>query len=169
MIKLIMAIWGLIQPHLGLKTDAANSSGSLNAKVRHLIDAAVPAGIVSVNNNVNTRQKPRGPAPFVQAYLTDGSNYTTIINYSGKGRLRYLATVGTYAVSVLLVVDGVTLVSGTASGTGYPDNNFFLNAWSSQSFSSSGRPENAEINFKSSLLLQAKSPGGNIYAVYETE
>lgn len=163
------AMLSFLRRQVGLRTDAADPAGSLHAKVKDIKDNV----LASVNSNINTRQKPRGPVSGYGSYYINSTTYVTALNITGKGELIAIGvTSGSSAgaPTVKITVDGVVVAeaAGAAStAMQVPTGIFFL---PTMALSTSGSVANGRIPFKSSLKIEAESNyGGNVYWLYVLE
>lgn len=148
---LISAIIGWLQYHLGLRTDAASSSGSLHAKVTELRNNYLPTELAKY-------PKLRGYGSK-GAYSTSSTSYVTALNVSGKGCLKILTFFQNVKMSVKLTIDGTEVFYGLSQDTGSialtigssitgADNGLFL---------VSGGSPLIDINFKTNLKIEIKT------------
>ena len=160
---IISAIIGWLQYHLGLRTDAASDSGSVHAKIAHIVGTLFP-----------TLQKPRGLHGAPGSFTTALTTYQTALSITGRGRLVYLAaaTASNSTGDIQIEIDGtlVALASiGTTSGDlWYPDAQFPFNVLAA-TFASSGDPH-VDMSFKESLVIYIKADmGGGAYVYWQYE
>ena len=167
----INKLLAFLRRSVGLRDDAASATGSLHAKVKYLNDTTVPAVTTSVNANVNTRQKPRGPVGVVPFFQTASSTYVTAYEVTGKGRLvGMLLTDGDKGGRIKLTVDGHVMVNecqvSGAAGRHFPTEHFWYqdapNALHGlNTITNGGRFNNCEICFKTSLKIELRSTISN--------
>lgn len=167
---IISAILGWIGYHLGLRTDTADATGSLHAKVGFVADL------------IPTVQKPRGFA--VASYTTNlGATYATALSITGRGRLlRFVGMADStynYGVCVKVTIDGTRvwegrLENGGVAGIVYPTLGGYLAPSAIVTYCTApgyvGDP--IELSFKTSLLIEVKEYSTNdldLYFLYETE
>jgi len=164
------ALISFVRRQIGLRTDSASASGSLHAKVGDLKNFTS-----SLQTTVlNSLQKPRGPAGAAGSFMTTSTEFVTVLDIAGKGRLvgLFLHQTTKNNPSVIVTVDGHVLANGASSldvgGYSYPAKDYYFY---SQGFTNDGDPRNAEINFKASLKLQLKTLGGQatLRWLYELE
>ena len=114
-----------IRRQVGLRTDAANSAGSLHAKIGDLKNT-----VSSLANTImSTFQKPRGNPVLGSFNFNAGSGSTTVLDITGRGQLlsvwlRRQASSG--SVNVRVYIDEVLVSDGkwsfSAAAYGYPVN-----------------------------------------------
>lgn len=145
MFGMMEALLSFLRRQVGLRTDVASATGSLHAKVKDVKDSV---------------QSPRGPAGAAGSFMTTSTNFVTVLDITGKGRLVGLLLYQTSVnnPAVVVTVDGDVLANGESSldaeGFSYPSKDFYLYAGM---FTATGETRNAEINFKTSLKLQLKT------------
>lgn len=171
---LISAIIGWLQYHLGLRTDAASSSGSLHGKMAELR--------TYLYSNISLVQKPR-TTQVKGSFSTTSSTFVTALSITGKGRLVILQGYSSSNASwIKIIVDGTTTIYSTIPNSStmlYPSRDFYLHSGGEgEAFAT---PENGgahynmpPISYKSSLQIQlqaSQSPLASpvIYWVYEKE
>jgi len=156
---LIAAIIGWLQYHLGLRTDASSSTGSLHAKVGSLKDTVN----TQCDAKISTRQAPRGVHGTPGSFISNQTTYQTALSVTGKGRLTYLRVKNGSSVNgnIQIVIDGNVVAAGkflTNSAYHYPLPDFVFSPTVSTGivFGAAG---NAEVNlsYKSSLQIQVYS------------
>lgn len=161
---IISAIIGWLQYHLGLRTDTASATGSLHAKIAHIVGTLFPA-----------LQKPRGLHGAPGSFTTALTTYQTALSITGKGRLVYLAaaTASNSTGVVQIEIDGALVCVGSIGTTSgvlwFPDNSFPISY--SGTFTSSGNPH-LDLSFKESLVIYIKADmgiGAYVYWQYENE
>ncbi len=162
---LISAIIGWLQYHLGLRTDAASSSGSLHGKMAELRANYLPTELPKL-------QKPRGYGG-VGFYRTTSTTPVTALNISGRGALQgiYVHSSSSAQVFLKITIDGEQFVHTASPWPGaagfytlkvgtYP---FDLGAAVSPFLT---------INFKSSLKIEIyvkATTTATVYWYYELE
>ena len=150
---------------LGKKTDAASATGSVHAKIAHIVGTVIP-----------TLQKPRGLHGAPGSFTTALTTYQTALSITGRGRLVYLAaaTASNSTGDIQIEIDGtlVALASiGTTSGDlWYPDKQFpFSVRVLTATFASTGDPH-LDMSFKESLVIYIKADmGGGAYVYWQYE
>ncbi len=177
------ALMSFIRRQVGLRTDAASSTGSLHAKVKYLIDTSI-AGILSA---VQQRQTPRGVVAAAGSYSTGATSYGTALNITGKGALKAIAVkgAGSYHATVKITIDGVVineLNSQDSTYLQYPvannSLNWLLNIGGANSYgfdviANDGNPQIFTLEFNTSLKIELKAEDINdtvyVYWFYEKE
>jgi len=165
-------VYAFIIRQIGVRTDVASASGSLHAKIGEARS--------TLNNNINTRQKPRA-AVAPGSFMTQQTSYQTALNITGIGRLLgLLDTAPTGGISLTKVtIDGIVVQesrNGNSGVVAYPDGAWRFTtdstAYAWLTLANGGRPDFAELNFKQSLKIEYKSANGNpatLKWVYELE
>jgi hypothetical protein len=155
-------ILAYIRKQIGQRTDPANASGSLHAKVAELKNY--------VNEQLALVQHPRGSAKG--SFATHSASMVTALNLSGKGRLLALklnANTNTAAVAtVKITVDGEVIAQAWSAAATLA-NQYLIADWMwgtttifAAAAAGSVVPKNAEISFNESLKLELQSDG-NVY------
>ena len=156
-------VLGWLGYQVGLRTDVADATGSLHAKVaeaKNYIDASIA-----------TRQKPRGPVNIPQSFSTNSTSYVTAYEVSGKGRLVGFAIFVANSdsgggIRIKITVDGYVVVSDVAgiatNALQYPTDSFLAGADAAivNTFANGGGYRNGELNFKSSLKIEIYNTAG---------
>ena len=146
----------VVYDSLGAQEDTASSTGSLHAKVK------------DVRNLI---QKPRGLAGPVASLQTDNQAYQTALSVNGKGKLIGVWATCTQSAGefrVRITLDGV-VVTSSGSVTDmvkiyYPlPTCLSVNDDSAEGWSLEASLRNLELEFKTSIKIEVRSPKGNPY------
>jgi len=162
-------VLSFLRRQVGLRTDSANASGSLHAKVENINDNTIP-------NQVATRQGPRGPVSEKGSFSSlNGDVWETALDITGRGCLIGL---GAYAstttsgttVTVKVTVDGYTFQFNTPTATSgyfYPAPAWIYTSVSAlDTVANGGRSDMFSIGFKSSLKIEIHYNNAAEHAVY---
>ena len=167
MFGMLEAMLSFLRRQIGLRTDAADASGSLHAKVTDLATNKVQ----DIADVIETRQKPRGPASAPGSFTTSETSYQTVLNIAGKGKLLGLQMNSSYcqATEVTVTVDGYAVSTGIGVNTGgvnsyqcplghwlFPFSNYVYDIQAN-----GGNARNAEMEFKSSLKIELRNTLGS--------
>ena len=168
-----------IRRQVGLRTDAASSTGSLHAKLgdlRSYLGDLRSYLYNAIDSFVSTRQKPRGVVAGSKGSFNggSGSKWVTALNVTGKGKLLGLGFQGPHSTGydVQITVDGYVVFSGGVKGAthSFPTKEFYVSPYNGEKTDVSGSPQYAEIEFKSSLKIEMKGISNfGIYWLYVLE
>lgn len=151
-----------IRRQMGLRTDAASSTGSLHGKTRELRNHVT----TQANAIKSTAQKPRGYINTGKYMLVTGGTRVTVLNITGRGKLNALGLMipqNSTGVCFHITIDGVEIgskgPSKTAQGYFYPSAKFLVDGDNESSFvtiENGGSPANlgGGLSFKESLKLE---------------
>jgi hypothetical protein len=106
-----------IRRQIGLRTDTSNIDGSVHSKIRELRDY-VDSRCSTLDTEIATVQKPRGEVDIGTAETNDSTNWTTVLNITGRGKLihfygRYDSNSTNRSVSCRITVDGIRVGGGS--------------------------------------------------------
>jgi hypothetical protein len=168
------ALMSFIRRQVGLRTDTADATGSLHAKIADLKEFA------------GTLQKPRGPISGGALFSTYSDQYLTALDLQGKGRLVTLQFHNTdkdgYAY-LRLTIDGQLVTWGrsqanTAVWQGLLPSAFFITdgtgtigeaIQTSPSSTIPGGIAILDLDFKQSLKIEIADSGGTAEVRYYYE
>ena len=153
---------------LGQRTDGADAAGSLHSKVKYLNDNKIPTTETNINNNVNTRQKPRGAIKGLAT--TSSTSYATALDISGKGCLKWMKVKTNSGINCYfkVTVDGNVTTELSTLSTSY----IYPIAFSDLSnIEFSATPIAIDLEFKTSLKIEFYATGGVAFAnwIYSAE
>ena len=175
MFGIMEALLSFIRRQVGLRTDAASSTGSIHAKIGDLKNT-----VSSLANTImSTLQKPRGNPVLGSFHFNAGRDSTTVLDITGRGQLlsvwlRRSTTSGSVNVSVY--IDEVLISDGKwffgATDYGYPIN--WLGSSGADNIQKYGQDVGSgmlNIPFKSRLRVEVSdaNKGGRLNWAYVLE
>ena len=181
---LVGTLLGWMGYQVGQTTDAGSASGSVHAKLKYINDTLIPANTTTLTNNINLRQKPRGPVSAGIDFTTSSTSYVTALSVSGAGRVVALGTSGGSSAgypTVKITVDGYLFceAKGLSNSTAQHPNPMFPfcpSGGATTGFELADATNdvghgNCQIEFKTSLLIQLKTSnyGADLYCQYVKE
>ena len=168
MFGMMEALISFVRRQVGLRTDAASASGSLHAKLKNVVDNAIP-----------TLQKPRALQGAPGSFITVETTYQTALDITGRGRLIALGlertALGRQYVKV--TIDGTLVAAGrgdipAGGGWVYPIGKFILNTDDSDvGFASveEGGSALVDLSFKTSLKIETHGTDNGLYIHWQYE